>query len=46
MQLSKTQITFPQFFPAFSKSRIDFQHFEKKMTFIYFVFSMLLAPKS
>ena len=30
MQLSKKQKTFSQFFSIFSKSRIKFEHFEKK----------------
>ena len=30
MQLSKKQKTFSQFFTAFSKSRSDFEHFEKE----------------
>ena len=30
MQLSQTLKTFSEFFPAFSKSRINFEHFQKK----------------
>ena len=30
MQLSKKLKTFPQFFLAFSKSRLNFEHFQKK----------------
>ena len=30
MQLSRTLKTFSEFFPAFSKSRINFEHFQKK----------------
>ena len=30
MQLSKQQKTFPQLFPAFWKSRLNFKHFEQK----------------
>ena len=31
MQLSKKENTFSQFFAPFSKSRINFKHFEKKI---------------
>ena len=30
MQLSQTLKTFSEFFPAFSKSRLNFEHFQKK----------------
>ena len=30
MQLSQKLTTFSQFFPAFSKSRLKFEHFQKK----------------
>ena len=30
MQLSKRQKTFPQFFAAFLKSRLNFKYFEQK----------------
>ena len=30
MHLSQKQITFPQFFAAFVKSRLSFRHFESK----------------
>ena len=30
MQLSQKLKTFSQFFPAFSKSRLNFEHFQKK----------------
>ena len=30
MQLSKKLKTFPEFFLAFSKSRLNFEHFQKK----------------
>ena len=34
-----------EFFAAFLKSNLNFQHFEKKMTLIAFVFWKLLTPK-
>ena len=30
MQLSQTLKTFSEFFPAFSKCRLNFEHFQKK----------------
>ena len=38
MQLSKKQKTFSEFFVELSKSKLNFKHFEKKMTVIHFVF--------
>ena len=36
--LSQKQKTFSQFFPAFLKSTLNFEHFQKKMTLIADVF--------
>ena len=41
MQLSEKQKCFSQFFAAFFKFTLNFQHLEKKMTFIDFVFPKL-----
>ena len=43
--LSQKQKTFSQFFSAFSKSKLNFEHFQKKMTLIADVFSKLPSPK-
>ena len=43
--LSQKQKTFSQFFSAFSKSKLNFQHFQKKMTLIADVFPKLPSPK-
>ena len=43
--LSQKQKTFSEFFSAFSKSKLNFQHFQKKMTLIADVFSKLPSPK-
>ena len=43
--LSQKQKTFPKFFSAFSKSKLNFQHFQKKVTLIADVFSKLPSPK-
>ena len=45
IQLSKTQKTFSQFFSAFSKSRLYFEHFQTKMTLTVYVFPELRTPK-
>ena len=37
IQLSKKQKTFPQFFSAFSKSRLKFKYFQKKRTLLAYV---------
>ena len=39
MQLSKKEKTFSQFFSKVLKSRLNFEHFQKKMTHIADVFA-------
>ena len=47
MQLSWKQKTFSQFFCAFSKSNLNFEHFQKKnMSLIADVFPTLGTPKN
>ena len=46
MQLSQKQKFFSGFFSAFLKSKLNFKHFEKKMTHIAFVFRKLRTPKT
>ena len=43
--LSLKQKTFSEFFSAFWKSTLNFEHFQKKMTLIADVFPKLLSPK-
>ena len=43
--LSLKQKTFSEFFSAFLKSTLNFEHFQKKMTLIADVFPKLLSPK-
>ena len=43
--LSQKQKTFSQFFSPFLKYKLNFQHFQKKMTLIADVFSKLPSPK-
>ena len=43
--LSLKQKTFSEFFSAFLKSTLNFEHFQKKMTPIADVFPKLLSPK-
>ena len=43
--LSQKQKTFSEFFSAFSKSKLNFEHFQKNMTLIADVFSKLPSPK-
>ena len=43
--LSQKQKTFSQFFSAFLKSTLNFEHFQKKMTLIADVFPKLPSPK-
>ena len=43
--LSQKQKTFSEFFSAFLKSTLNFEHFQKKMTFIADVFPKLPSPK-
>ena len=45
IRLSEKQKTFSDFFSAFLKSTLNFEHFEKKMTLIANVFPKLLSPK-
>ena len=39
MQLSKKENTFSEFFALFLKSKSNFEHFEKRITLIAYVFS-------
>ena len=41
MKLSQKQNIFSQFFSAFYESALNFEHFQKKMTLIAYVFSNL-----
>ena len=41
MHLSQKQKIFSQFFSAFSESALNFEHFQKKMTLIAYVFTNL-----
>ena len=43
--LSHKEKTFSQFFSPFSKSTLNFEHFQKKMTVIADVFPKLPYPK-
>ena len=43
--LSEKKKTFSQFFSAFLKSSLNFEHFQKKMTLIADVFPKLPSPK-
>ena len=43
--LSQKQKTFSEFFSAFLKSTLNFEHFEKKMTLRTDVFPKLPSPK-
>ena len=43
--LSQKQKTFSQFFSAFLKSTLNFEHFRKKMILIDDVFPKLASPK-
>ena len=44
--LSQKQKTFSEFFSAFLKSTLNFEHFQKKMTLIADVFPKLPSPKN
>ena len=46
MHLSQKQKTFSCFFSAFSKSTLNFEHFQKKVTLIASVFPKLPTPKN
>ena len=45
IRLSEKQKTFSDFFSAFLKSTLNFEHFPKKMTLIADVFPKLPSPK-
>ena len=45
MYLSKKKNIFPQFFSSFFESALNFEHFQKKMTLIAFVFPKLPTTK-
>ena len=46
MQLSQKEKTFSQLLAPFLKARLNFEHFQKKMTLIAHVFSKLRTPKN
>ena len=46
MHLSKKQKIFSEFFSAFFKSALNFEHFQKKMTLIAYVFPKLTTTKN
>ena len=46
MHLSKKQKIFSQFFAAFFESALNFEHFQKKMTLIAYVFPKLPTTKN
>ena len=46
MHLSQKQKIFSQFFSAFFKSALYFEHFQKKMTLIAYVFPKLTTTKN
>ena len=46
MQLSQKEKTFSQLLAPFLKPRLNFEHFQKKMTLIADVFSKLRTPKN
>ena len=46
MQLFEKLKTFSEFFPAFSKSKVNFEYFEKKMTLIAYWFHRLRPTKN
>ena len=45
MNLSQKQIVFSEFFTAFFESALNFEHFQKKMTIIAYVFPKLPTTK-
>ena len=45
MPLSQKQNIFPQFFSSFFESSLNFEHFQKKMTLIAYVYPKLLTTK-
>ena len=46
MHLSQKQKIFSQFFSVFFKSALNFEHFQKKMTLIAYVFPKLPTTKN
>ena len=46
MHLSQKEKIFSQFFSAFFESALNFEHFEKKRTFIAYVFPKLSTTKN
>ena len=46
MHLSQKQKIFSQFFSAFFESPLNFEHFQKKSTFIVYVFPKLPTTKN
>ena len=46
MHLCKKQKIFSQFFSSFSESALNFEHFQKKMIFIAYVFRKLPTTKN
>ena len=45
MNLSQKQNIFSEFFSAFSESTLNFEHFQKKITLIAYVFPKLATTK-
>ena len=45
MHLSRKEKSFSQFFSAFFKSALNFEHFQKKITLIAYVFPKLTTTK-
>ena len=45
MQLSKKRKPFSEFFSAFLKTRLNFEHFHRKLTLIAYIFPELPIPK-
>ena len=45
MQLCQKRKTFSDFFSAFSKSRLNFEHFQTNMTLIAYIFRKLQTAK-
>ena len=46
MHLSRKQKTFSELFPQVLKFRLNFEHFQKKITLIANVFRKLPSPKN
>ena len=45
MQLCQKQKAFSELIEAFLKARLNFEHFQKKMTVIPYVFQKIRTPK-